>query len=138
MPDLLAGLEGVQPACAKDPDLWFSEAVGKQKKAAAICQPCPIRLACLQTGMTEAYGTWGGLTVQDRQRVLGRTYEDTNPLPGWTGPYCPSCNATAENLTPYAREGGRWQDIGLTCDLCAFTWRTTYGARWVTKRRKAA
>lgn len=35
----------------------------------AMCAACPVRGDCLDAGMTEAYGMWGGLTPQGRDAL---------------------------------------------------------------------
>lgn len=39
--------------------------------AKALCARCPSRLACLEAGMNERHGVWGGTTEQER-RILRR------------------------------------------------------------------
>jgi WhiB family transcriptional regulator, redox-sensing transcriptional regulator len=34
-----------------------------------ICFTCPIRQECLQAGMEEEYGIWGGFTRQERAHI---------------------------------------------------------------------
>lgn len=66
-------------ACAGTPtELWFPGRVGKgmtadesirlRDKAASICAGCPVRAECDEFGKGERYGTWGGLTVRQRQQ----------------------------------------------------------------------
>lgn len=38
---------------------------------AAICARCPVRGECLEAGMGERYGVWGGLTLEARIGVRG-------------------------------------------------------------------
>lgn len=73
-----------------NPDLWFPEeqqGVGRPTRTArkrmvenaitamAICQECPIRARCLESGMSEEnieHGIWGGMLAGDRI-ILART-----------------------------------------------------------------
>jgi hypothetical protein len=36
-------------------------------KARYICRSCPVQAQCLQAGMTELWGIWGGLSPQERR-----------------------------------------------------------------------
>lgn len=37
--------------------------------AKALCAKCPVRVTCLERGMDEEYGVWGGLTRAERKRL---------------------------------------------------------------------
>lgn len=39
--------------------------------AALVCARCPVRAQCLEAGMTELWGIWGGLSPLER-RALSR------------------------------------------------------------------
>ena len=69
-----------------DPDLWFSDTLegkGVQfteeifnglKIALETCNRCPLRVECLQMGLTEEdkrWGIWGGYMAGERQAMLG-------------------------------------------------------------------
>ncbi|WP_406735374.1 WhiB family transcriptional regulator [Streptomyces sp. NBC_01108] len=74
MIELPAFLNGTA-TCAQpehDPDLWASALPADQHEAARICQGCPLRPACADYALTrpEERGTWGGLTVTERRRIL--------------------------------------------------------------------
>ena len=59
-------------ACAGlNPDDWFPVVYTQaHEDARRVCLTCPCVVACRQHGLDhERYGTWGGLTPQDRQRV---------------------------------------------------------------------
>lgn len=51
------------PCRTTDPDLFHSNYARNRRRAAGLCGPCPIRLACqtyaLQNG--ERWGVWGGV-----------------------------------------------------------------------------
>lgn len=52
---------------------WFSKEAADIKRAKAICQNCPVLDPCRRHGMdNERYGTWGGLTDEERQRIRRR------------------------------------------------------------------
>ncbi len=58
-----------------DPDLFFpiSPAGPSERqiaRAKAICAGCPVRQECLEFALShdQAYGIWGGMTPEDRQR----------------------------------------------------------------------
>lgn len=61
--------------CARrgvDPDLFHSSDKRHEDAATAICGRCPLRTACADHALTapELHGTWGGLTVRQRARIL--------------------------------------------------------------------
>jgi WhiB family redox-sensing transcriptional regulator len=72
-----------QAACLdQDPELFFTNGqpgstpsatlVALQIAAAkAVCEPCPVRLACLRWALDtgQDYGVWGGLSEQERRRI---------------------------------------------------------------------
>jgi len=39
------------------------------KDAVAVCQTCPVRADCLEAGMAERHGIWGGTTERERVRL---------------------------------------------------------------------
>ncbi len=58
-----------------DPDLFFpissaGLSAGQVARAKAICAGCEVRRECLQFALAHepAYGIWGGMTPEDRQR----------------------------------------------------------------------
>lgn len=70
LPFLTAG----PAACAThpDPDLWHSTAATAQRAAVRVCTGCPLRAACADHALTvpEREGVWGGLTADERHRLL--------------------------------------------------------------------
>lgn len=54
---------------------WFPpapitpEATVQMRKAKRICFTCRVRAECLDYGLTEDYGIWGGLSPKQRQRL---------------------------------------------------------------------
>lgn len=64
------------PACADDPDLWFSPdrehpRAQRDREAAAevICGGCPLRARCLAGALErgERWGIWGGVNFEVRR-----------------------------------------------------------------------
>jgi WhiB family redox-sensing transcriptional regulator len=45
--------------------------------AKAVCASCPVRLDCLEAGMSEPRGVWGGLTAYERRR---RRHQDSTEV----------------------------------------------------------
>lgn len=37
--------------------------------AIKICKDCPVKMNCLQSGLKERWGVWGGMSSQQRARV---------------------------------------------------------------------
>ena len=53
-------------ACAgMDVDVFFLS--GFESQALAVCASCPVRLQCLDAGLEETDGVWGGLTPKRRR-----------------------------------------------------------------------
>lgn len=50
-----------------DPDLWFEP--DHEREVAKVCQGCPVKTMCLQVGLTEQHGVWGGLTPAERKAL---------------------------------------------------------------------
>jgi WhiB family redox-sensing transcriptional regulator len=54
-----------------DADLFFPErgAHGQTADAKAVCAGCSVRAECLDYGMHERIGVWGGTSENDRKRI---------------------------------------------------------------------
>lgn len=64
----------LKAACrGMDPDLFYSErADGASDRAAkAVCARCPVVDECLDFGLYEKFGIWGG-TTEKKRRVIRR------------------------------------------------------------------
>lgn len=69
-------------ACAGLPVEWFfpSTAVSNAyAKGKAVCQTCDMRPECLDAGMAEPEGLWGGLTADERLTVRRFLTGDDQP-----------------------------------------------------------
>ena len=67
------------PCRTYGPELFFAESPADVERAKSLCQPCPVRAACLAGALErrEPWGVWGGeLLVQGvvvpRKRPRGR------------------------------------------------------------------
>jgi WhiB family redox-sensing transcriptional regulator len=67
------------PCRVNDPELWFAESPADVEHAKALCQSCPVRVACLAGALDrrEPWGVWGGElvvagVVVPRKRPRGR------------------------------------------------------------------
>ena len=59
-------------ACGtSDGDAWFPEKGGSTRLAKRVCRSCPVRSECLDfaLGTNEAFGVWGGLSREERERL---------------------------------------------------------------------
>lgn len=60
-------------ACANTPGLvdsmFFPERGESTAEAKAICRQCPVRAECLEYGLGEFWGIWGGTSEQERRRI---------------------------------------------------------------------
>ena len=67
-----------------DPDLWFPEQGGggaaHVKMVKKICRECPVRQECLDLGLDERYGIWGGYSERER-RYMRKGFVVGSPLP---------------------------------------------------------
>lgn len=77
----LRDLVGVIPGwmdgalCAQvDPESFFPDKGGATREIKAICRGCDVRTQCLQYALEhhERFGIWGGLSVSERERLLGK------------------------------------------------------------------
>lgn len=59
-----------------DPEIFFPEKGQSIVKAVAICNQCPISLACLDDALTvdsaNDFGVWGGTSAKERARMRQR------------------------------------------------------------------
>jgi WhiB family transcriptional regulator, redox-sensing transcriptional regulator len=56
--------------CRKVPTLnWFPERGEDVRPLKAVCETCPVRLPCLDAGMAEQEGIWGGTSGIQRKRL---------------------------------------------------------------------
>lgn len=63
-------------ACRGLPAHWWyppspitTEATVNLRKAKQLCAGCEVRVECLEAGMTEEYGVWGGLSPKHRRKL---------------------------------------------------------------------
>ena len=64
-----------------DPDVFFHpegergpHKDARDQAARAVCATCPVITECRRHALTvrEPYGVWGGLTIEDRERLITR------------------------------------------------------------------
>lgn len=87
---------------------WFWEPA-KQVDAKRVCVGCPVVDDCLQVGMSQEYGIWGGYTPAERRRIQrgenpGPVIVETDfvPVPGPI-PEPPPGDLTREERKEWAR-----------------------------------
>lgn len=75
------------PCHREDPELFFAESPTDVELAKQVCEPCPLRSACLDAALErrEPWGVWGGeLVLQGavvaRKRGPGRPRKDALPM----------------------------------------------------------
>lgn len=58
----------------------------KDSSAKSLCASCPVRRKCLDHSIVfrESYGLWGGVTEEDRRKVL-KTLPEGKVLKKWDG-----------------------------------------------------
>ncbi len=73
-----------------NPDAWFPEVpqgrrsenstvnlIAETRRAIALCNSCPKKVACLEEGMQHenlSFGIWGGMLAGERIMLSGRTF----------------------------------------------------------------
>jgi WhiB family redox-sensing transcriptional regulator len=77
MPAAMAGWQERASCRSADPELWFPEPWEGDRAAKLICGWCPVRAECLTVAMetNEQYGVWGGLSPNERRRLIRRDRE---------------------------------------------------------------
>lgn len=70
--EAIAGLE-VEPACADEPERWWSKLPTDLEWAQQVCARCPVLGPCRSYAAAagERDGVWGGLTSAERRRSGG-------------------------------------------------------------------
>jgi hypothetical protein len=61
-----------------DPEIMYPHDSEDPTIARVICQECPVRPACLEDGLEEEWGVWGGYTPTERKRLV--KYLPTEPV----------------------------------------------------------
>lgn len=61
----------VDAPCAGHPQVWWfpEDKKNADPRALTICAACHRRERCLEYGMSQRHGIWGGLTVRERRRL---------------------------------------------------------------------
>jgi WhiB family transcriptional regulator, redox-sensing transcriptional regulator len=60
-----------QAACrGMNPDYFFPVNGEMTPEARVACRGCPVREECLEFGLSEPVGIWGGRTLRQRERLL--------------------------------------------------------------------
>lgn len=54
---------------AVDPDIFFPRRGRNSWRGKAICATCPVKNECLEYGIRETYGIWGGTSDRDRRVI---------------------------------------------------------------------
>lgn len=60
-----------EAACAGKPVEWFYPDRGDTTvKAKKVCRECPVKAECLEYGLSQAHGVWGGVSVRGRRKIV--------------------------------------------------------------------
>ncbi len=71
-----------ESACrGMDPALFFVDRTDNAE-ARAVCAECPVRTDCLEYGLREPHGIWGGLNEAQRRRLVRRRRNWANKQKG--------------------------------------------------------
>lgn len=92
-----------------NPDLWFPpqdnpNVSGYYSFGKILCDRCPVWQQCLDQGIEEVWGMWGGLTPNERKAVNGSNKglkahgTTTRYRQGCT---CHKCKQAGEEVLPY-------------------------------------
>lgn len=59
------------PCVGKPQEFWFpgEHQMHLYERGRAVCRTCPRQVACLEDGMGEPAGMWGGMTPAERDRL---------------------------------------------------------------------
>lgn len=75
-------------ACREMPsELFFPDPGYDTDAAKQVCSWCPVTAQCLEAGIDERWGVWGGTSVTERRRLWRQT-----------GTLCPHCYEPFINL----------------------------------------
>ena len=70
-------------ACQEtDPEVFFPEKGGSVGPAKRICAGCPASVFCLEAGLHERYGVWGGVVERDRRQLVAQEKWSSGQIPG--------------------------------------------------------
>lgn len=69
-----------------NPELFFPERGASDRPIRSICRCCPVSEQCLNAGMGEKFGYWGGLSERERRQRRRRLSADERASVG-LGPY---------------------------------------------------
>jgi WhiB family redox-sensing transcriptional regulator len=58
-----------QAACRGKNTALFFPAQNSMREYRKICAKCPVRSQCLELGMSEALGIWGGVSGRERRTI---------------------------------------------------------------------
>ena len=92
----------------KNQDFWYPplEADAPEQYysiAREVCRCCPVWNECLQDGLDEKWGMWGGLTPKDRQPIVAGRQNSFKPHGSWLryrqGCRCTGCVEAHEENT---------------------------------------
>jgi WhiB family redox-sensing transcriptional regulator len=73
-----------QAACREAPGVdFFAEGrhpsgIEQTEGAKAVCKGCRVRLMCLDAGLDEEWGVWGGLAAAERRRLRRLSHRSTS------------------------------------------------------------
>lgn len=90
----------------EDGELWFSGVNSKLARAKAICKECPVRELCLEEGLTEEFGVWGGYDELERQALYGLRLR------------CVACSHPGLNLKPRRKKSIQGTTPTYLCPAC--------------------
>ena len=55
-----------------DPEAFFPDKGGSTRAAKKVCANCPVTAECLEYGLTERFGIYGGLSERERRVVIAQ------------------------------------------------------------------
>jgi len=77
MESTIIGWRGEAACRGMDASVFFPETGGNEtaQVAKAICAQCTVRNDCLEAGLHDKFGIWGGTTEAERRRLRRRLRE---------------------------------------------------------------
>lgn len=67
--DFWKGLAACRRCVGDERRAFFADKPAEQELAKNLCAECPVRLQCLEAGMDEDHGIWGGLNAKERKAL---------------------------------------------------------------------
>ena len=65
----LPAWQTIASCLGKNTDLWFPSSGERGTEAKRVCRSCPVQEPCLEFGLDQPEGIWGGEDIKGKQRI---------------------------------------------------------------------